>query len=87
MVFPITRDLLPAQRKGQLVAQPVGMIGELHVTLAVPGTTKGVTENVLHLAFSCDRHDTFRQNLEQVMTPFRGQQLYFVLDNTPFRTT
>ncbi len=23
--------------------------------------------------------------LEQVMTPFRGQRLYFVLDNTPFR--
>ena len=23
--------------------------------------------------------------LEQVLTPFRGQQLYFVLDNTPFR--
>src|SRR5260370_38981558 len=23
--------------------------------------------------------------LEQVLAPFRGQQLYFVLDNTPFR--
>jgi hypothetical protein len=23
--------------------------------------------------------------LAQVLTPFRGQQMYFVLDNTPFR--
>jgi hypothetical protein len=27
----------------------------------------------------------WKRFLEQVLTPFRGQQLYFVLDNTPFR--
>ena len=27
----------------------------------------------------------WKRFLDQVLTPFRGQQLYFVLDNTPFR--
>jgi hypothetical protein len=27
----------------------------------------------------------WKRFVEQVLTPFRGQHLYFVLDNTPFR--